>query len=166
VFVALIVHVLLNMLGAGVGAASVNLGEQSTEGVQALSWSAFAWWSISGIIAAFIGGWAAGNFAVTSALAEGGAHGFLSWAVTTVLIVAFAALAAGGAAATAGGLLSPLSTATAQLQGTTQEAQTAFATFTLASLIALLIGAAAAVWGGRLAAIGHGAPAPTRRAHA
>jgi hypothetical protein len=154
VFVALVVHILLNMLGVGIGAASIDVGEKSAEAAQTLSWSAFAWWSISGIIAAFVGGWVAGNSAEVGGSIEGGFHGFLSWAVTTVLIVAFAALAAGGAAAAAGALLSPLSTATAQ---------TAFATFTLASLVALLIGAAAAIWGGWLGAVRE---APSRRAHA
>ena len=163
VFIALIVHILLNMLGAGVGAASVDLREQSDQAVATLSWGAFAWWSISGIIAAFFGGWAAGGFASTSATAEGGVHGFLSWAVTSVLIVTFGALAAGGAAAA---VISPLTTATAQLQGATDEAQTAFATFSLASFVALVIGAAAAVLGGRWAAQYSGAPASSRRAHA
>jgi hypothetical protein len=47
VFVALVVHILLNMVGADIGAASVDVGDKSAAAVQTLSWSAFAWWSIS-----------------------------------------------------------------------------------------------------------------------
>jgi hypothetical protein len=43
---------------------------------------AFAWWSMSGIIGAFIGGWAAGLLAEGAGSPNGALHGFLSWAVT------------------------------------------------------------------------------------
>ena len=152
VFVALVIHILLNMLGAGIGAATVSFNAPTSGEVQALRWTAFGWWSISGVLAAFLGGWAAGAFSGAGDKLEAGTNAFLSWAVTTVLIIAIGALAAGTAAATTGVLLAPLTTALTGLQMSTDIAQTGFATFMLVSFIALIIGALAAIWGGRLAA--------------
>jgi hypothetical protein len=151
VVVALIVHILLNMIGAGIGAVSM---DAPTEGqAQALGWGAFGWWSISGIIAAFVGGWSAGAFSSAIGSTNGGLHGFLSWAVTTILVVIGAAIATGTAAAVIGAMFAPLPTAvTERPQETSEAAQTAFALFSLASVVALLIGAVAATLGARLAA--------------
>jgi hypothetical protein len=156
VFVTLVMHVLLSMLGAGIGTALIDVRTYTLNEVHGLSWAAFAWWSISGIIAAFVGGWAAVRLA--SALSpdfsispdEGAVYGFLAWAVATVLIVAFAALAVGTIAAIAGVLFPPISIT--RLAANAGTAQTVFATFILASLGALIIGALAASWAGRLAA--------------
>lgn len=149
VFVALVVHILLNMVGAGVGAVSMNA---PTEGeARAIGWGAFAWWSVSGIIAAIAGGWAAGIFSRANGSSNGGLHGFLSWAVTTVLVVTGAAVATGTAAAVIGAMFAPLPTAVTQTpQETSEAAQTAIAVFSIASVIALLVGAAAATWAGRI----------------
>jgi hypothetical protein len=148
VFVALVVHILLNMVGAGIGAVSM---EAPTEGeAQAIGWGAFAWWSISGIIAAFVGGWAAGVLSGANGSGNGGLHGFLTWAVTTVLVVTGAAVATGTAAAVIGAMFAPLPTVTERTQEASEAAQTAVALFSLASVFALLIGAIAATWAGRL----------------
>ena len=63
IFVALVVHILLNMLGAGIGAASLDIRAPTQGEVQGIGWGAFAWWSVAGIVAAFAGGWAAGVLA-------------------------------------------------------------------------------------------------------
>src|SRR5919106_2270698 len=109
VFVALVVHILLNMLGAGIGA--VSMGAPTEGEAQSIGWVAFTWWSISGIIAAFAGGWAAGVLSRAHGSSNGGLHGFLSWAVTTVLVVTAAAIATGTAAAVIGAMFAPLPTA-------------------------------------------------------
>lgn len=152
VVVALVVHILLNLLGAGIGAASVEIRAPTEGEAQGIGWGAFGWWSISGIIAAFIGGWAAGVLASAIGSRDGSLHGFLSWAVTTVLVIAGAALAASTAAATIGALFTPLSTSIARLQAIPEVAQTTITAFSLASVVALVIGAVAATWGGRLGA--------------
>jgi multisubunit Na+/H+ antiporter MnhB subunit len=92
VFVALVVHILLNMLGAGIGASSMEVRTPTQGEAQAIGWGAFAWWSISGIIAAFAGGWAAGLLAAGQGSPNGALHGFLSWAVTTVVVITGAAI--------------------------------------------------------------------------
>jgi hypothetical protein len=142
VVVALVVHILLNMLGAGLGAASLEMRAPTEGEVQGLGWGAFGWWSVSGIIAAFLGGWAASVLAsAATGSKDGSLHGFLSWAVTTVLVIGGAALAAGTAAVTTGALFTPLSSSIARLQASPEAAQTSVAAFSLASVVALLIGA-------------------------
>jgi hypothetical protein len=161
VFVALVVHILLNMVGAGIGAVSM---DAPTEGeAQAIGWGAFAWWSVSGIIAAFVGGWAAGVLAGASGSSNGGLHGFLSWAVTTVLVVAGAAVATGTAAAVMGTMFAPLPTVTERPQEASEAAQAAVAVLSLASVVALLIGAIAATWAGRLGSMATPEVRPSRK---
>jgi hypothetical protein len=163
VVVALVVHILLNMLGAGVGAVSMDLKTPTQGEAQAVGWGAFVWWSISGIIAAFVGGWTAGVLATASGSSNGGLHGFLSWAVTTVLVVTGAAVATGTAAVAIGAMFAPLPTLTERPQETSEAAQTAIAAFSIASVVALLIGAVAATWGGRLGSRRTPEPKPTRK---
>ena len=149
VFIALVVHILLNMVGAGIGA--VSMGAPTEGEAQSIGWGAFAWWSISGIIAAFAGGWAAGILSRANGSSNGGLHGFLSWAVTTVLVVTGAAVATGTAAAVIGAMFAPLPTSVTQTpQETSEAAQTAIGVFSIASVIALLIGAVAATGAGRI----------------
>jgi hypothetical protein len=163
VFIALVVHILLNMLGAGIGAVSMDVGTPTEGEAQAVGWGAFTWWSISGIIAAFAGGWAAGVLAAAAGSRNGALHGFLSWAVTTVLVVTGAAVASGTAAAAIGAMFAPLPTFTERPQEISEAAQTAIAVFSLVSLVALLIGAVAATWGGRLASARTTEPRPARK---
>jgi hypothetical protein len=163
VFVALVVHILLNMLGAGIGAISMEVKAPTEGEAQAIGWGAFAWWSTSGIIAAFVGGWAAGVLAAAGDSRNGVLHGFLSWAVTTVLVVTGAAIATGTAAAAIGAMFAPLPTFTERPQETSEAAQTAIAVFSLASVVALLIGAVAASWGGWLGSVRTTASRPTRK---
>jgi uncharacterized membrane protein YeaQ/YmgE (transglycosylase-associated protein family) len=62
VVAALVVQLLLNLLGIGVGAASLsaaNLAENP--GASTFSISAGLWWTLSGIIASFCGGVVAGR---------------------------------------------------------------------------------------------------------
>jgi hypothetical protein len=151
VFVALVVHILLNLLGAGIGASSMEVRTPTQGEGQAIGWGAFAWWSISGIIAAFAGGWAAGLLAAGAGSPNGALHGFLSWAVTTVVVITGAAIATGTAAAALGAMFAPIPTFIERPQETSEAAQSAVAIFSLASFVALLIGAGAATWGGRLA---------------
>jgi cytochrome bd-type quinol oxidase subunit 2 len=110
-----------------------------------------AWWSISGIIAAFAGGWAAGLLAAGAESPNGTLHGFLSWAVTIVVVITGDAIATGTAAAALGAMFAPIPTFIERPQETSEAAQSVVAVFSLASFVALLIGAVAATWGGRLA---------------
>jgi hypothetical protein len=154
---------LLVMLGLGIGLLSVDTSTVTTSPV-GVSWGAFLYWAISGIIAAFVGGWVAG--AVSPAV-TGGAHGLAAWAVATLIVIGTATLGVGSTASIANNLVGPIASV-ARLNDLTREASTpgtvgqrqttnqqeieaarrAVAGGMLGSFIALLIGAAAAFFGG------------------
>jgi hypothetical protein len=86
VVVALITHLLLSMLGIGIGVATIEPATGDTPGIGALSLSAALWWTVSGIIAAFVGGWVAAR--LSGALAASAAlHGLVTWATTTLVVL-------------------------------------------------------------------------------
>jgi hypothetical protein len=163
VVAALIVHVLLVMLGLGIGLLSVDTSTVANSPV-GVSWGAFLYWAISGIIAAFVGGWIAGT---VSPAGTGGAHGLAAWALATLIVVGAATLGVGSTASIANNLVGPIASV-ARLndltrdetrrgtvgqsqttnQGEIEAARRAVAGGMLGSFIALLIGAAAAYLGG------------------
>jgi hypothetical protein len=164
---ALIVQVMLTMLGLGIGLISLH-SSTAIDTAVGVSWATFLYWAVAGIIAAFIGGWVAG--AVT-APGTGGAHALAAWAVATLVVVGAGIFAATSSASVASNLLGPTVSSVARydrltgdtgIRGTVgqraaannQEVETARRTVAagmLGSFIALLIGAAAAFLGGRMA---------------
>ncbi len=95
---ALVVQLLLNILGVGLGASSVdamNTGDNPTASGAGLT--AAIWVVVSGIIASLVGGAAAGRLSGTSDGNTARWHGFVSWAVTTLAITYLLSSAAGGA---------------------------------------------------------------------
>jgi hypothetical protein len=166
VVAALVVHVLLVMLGLGIGLLSVDTSTVASSPV-GISWGAFLYWAISGIIAAFVGGWIAGT---VSPIGTGGAHGLAAWAVATLIVVGAATLGVGSTASIANNLVGPIASVArlndlnrdearrgtvgqsqATNQGEIEAARRAVAGGMLGSFIALLIGAAAAYFGGIVA---------------
>lgn len=88
VAIALISQVLLNMLGVGVGASAVNpTAPGGTPAADAVTTAAGVWYAVSGIIAAFIGGLAAGRLSGQPDYNSAAWHGLTTWAVTTLAIV-------------------------------------------------------------------------------
>lgn len=88
VVVALVTQVLLNMVGLGVGAGAVDPTSASgNPDASSVSIGAGLWWAISGIIAAFIGGLAAGRLSGKPDQSTAAWHGLCSWAVTTLALV-------------------------------------------------------------------------------
>jgi hypothetical protein len=55
VFSSLVVQILLTMLGLGIGLIAIDVPTAASAPATS-GWAAFVWWSVSGIIAAFIGG--------------------------------------------------------------------------------------------------------------
>ena len=166
VVAALIVHVLLVMLGLGIGLLSVDTSTVATSPV-GVSWGAFLYWAIAGIIAAFVGGWIAGS---VSPAGTGGAHGLAAWALATLIVVGAATLGVGSTASIANNVVGPIASVArlndltreeprrgtvgqsqAANQGDVEAARRAVAGGMLGSFIALLIGAAAAYFGGIVA---------------
>jgi hypothetical protein len=102
---ALSVHLLATLLGLGLGLSMADPlrgsrpGEEFTIGVGIA-------WSVSALLALWVGGWVAGRGARTTNANLGGLHGFLVWStatvVTALLITSGTSALIGGAAKLAG----------------------------------------------------------------
>ena len=89
------VELLLNLLGAGVGAATINPQQGQLPG-QGLALGAVIWFALSCIISLFIGGWVVGRLAERSSKRDGALHGFVTWAVASLVLVYMLSTAVGG----------------------------------------------------------------------
>jgi hypothetical protein len=98
VVVALVTQLILNLLGVGIGAATINPAAGSAENPspQAFSIGAGIWWALSGIIASLAGGYAAGRLAGRPHESTAGWHGLTAWAFTTLVIFYLLTTAVGG----------------------------------------------------------------------
>jgi len=114
VVISLITQFLLGMLGLGIGVSTIEpMSPGASPSAETFSVAAAIWWTVSGIIAAFIGGWVAGR--MSGALTAGSAalHGLVTWA-TTMLVVFYLLTTAvgsliGGAFGVVGNALSGMS---------------------------------------------------------
>ena len=132
---------------------------------------AAVWWTVSGIIAAGIGGYAAGRLSGQPKPASAGWHGLIAWAVATLLVAWLLTSAVGNVL---GGAINAVSRAPAAVASVdagkavttgspgAEQARTAEATdraadvastAALVSAIALLLGALAAWYAGRAGAV-------------
>jgi hypothetical protein len=87
VVTALVTQLLLNMLGIGIGASTLDPGTADNPASSTFSIGAGLWWTISGIIAAFIGGYGASRLSGRPKESTGGWRGLTAWAATTLVIV-------------------------------------------------------------------------------
>ena len=98
---ALSAQLILNMLGLALGLASFSLEDSNNPTAQTFSSTAAAWWAISGIIAAFAGGVAAGRLSGSPKQTTAGWHGLTSWAFTTLAVFYVISSTAGAIVGTA-----------------------------------------------------------------
>ena len=153
VFAALVCHMMLNLLGLGLGLLATDPNVVSVDAEQG-GWVAFTWWAISGIISAFVGGWIAGWMA-GAVDGSPGFHGLATWAIATVIVMVGASLIT--ATGTAVGTMAAPSFRGAQGGADLSQVQAeavadAAGAIALASFIALIIGAFAAYLGAQMAA--------------
>jgi len=94
--IALVFQMILNMVGAGVGLSTIDVGTGDTTSAGSLSIGAGIWWVVSGIIAAGIGGYIAGRLSGKASQSTTAHHGLIAWAVSTVAIVYLLSSAAAG----------------------------------------------------------------------
>ena len=87
VVVALVVQVLLTMLGVGIGAATLDPGSGDSPQASTFSIVSVIWYAVSGIVAAFAGGYMAARMSGKTAATTGALHGLTTWAVTTLLVL-------------------------------------------------------------------------------
>ncbi|GEP11233.1 PhnA-like protein [Methylobacterium gnaphalii] len=83
---ALVLQVILNMLGLGVGLSTVDPAGDGTPGASSLGLGAGLWWVVSGILASAAGGYLAGRLSGKPSPTTAGYHGLISWAVATLVI--------------------------------------------------------------------------------
>jgi hypothetical protein len=149
IFAALVCHIMLNLLGLGLGLSTVDTRTDA----ETVQWSAFALWAVAGIISAFVGGGVAGWMA-GAVDGSPGFHGLATWAITTVIVVAAASYIA--TAGTAVGMMAGPSFAVSAREGVSPAEAAAAANaagpLALASFVALVIGAIAAYMGAHMAA--------------
>jgi hypothetical protein len=88
VVVALVAQLILNMIGIGIGASTLDPGAGADQNPSARGFSigAAVWWTASGIVAALAGGFAAGRLSGQPKEASAAWHGLTSWAFTTLVI--------------------------------------------------------------------------------
>lgn len=95
VAIALSIQVLLNLLGIGIGASTINPGQGDSPG-SGLAIGAGIWFVVSALIALFVGGWAAGRLAGIPNRKDGMLHGFTTWSLTTIITLYLLTSAIGG----------------------------------------------------------------------
>jgi hypothetical protein len=96
VVVALVVQLILNLLGVGIGASALDPGNGDNPSAKDFGIGAAAWWTVAGIIAAFIGGHVAGRLAGKPRESTTAWHGLVSWAMTTLVVFYLLSTALGG----------------------------------------------------------------------
>ena len=96
VVVALVVQVLLTMLGVGIGVATLDPGAADNPAVSTFSVVTGLWYVVSGILAAFAGGYIAARMSGKAAATTGALHGLTTWAFTTLIVLYLLSTAIGG----------------------------------------------------------------------
>jgi hypothetical protein len=161
VVASLVFQVLLSMAGFGFGLLTIDV-PTADNAPKAVTWAVFAWWGVSGVISAFVGGWVAANFSDSFTTEGRATHALMAWAVATLIVVGATAMA--GSNSIAGNLSGPTGTALAQYRSFTEpglraagparpsqaQLETArrnLALVMLGSFVALILGAGAAIAG-------------------
>nr|WP_245195749.1 PhnA-like protein [Aureimonas populi] len=118
VAVALIVQVLLTMLGMGIGIATLDPGTVDNPAASTFSIAAGIWYVVSGLVAAFIGGYIAARMSGKTVATTGALHGLTTWAVTTLIVLYLLTSSVG---ALIGGVFSGVASAVGGLGSTIAE---------------------------------------------
>ena len=93
---SLLAQLILNMIGIGIGASTLNPTTSGNPTAGSFSIGAGVWWALSGIIAAFIGGYVASRLSGRPKESTGAWHGLTTWAVTNLVIFYLLSTAVGG----------------------------------------------------------------------
>lgn len=105
---AIVIQAILNMVGIGVGLATVDPLAGNTPTAASLSIGAGVWLIITGIVASAIGGHLAGRLSGKPLPTTTGYHGLMSWALSTLVVLYLLTSAASGIF---GGAVSAMSSA-------------------------------------------------------
>jgi len=155
VIVALISQIMLTLLFTGVAGLAL---PPATAAPATFNWSVFMIWALAGIIAAGFGGFITG-WVDRGSDWDAGVLAFLGWAIAILLVTFFGAIAANAGSGLLRTFVSP-SYAYFSPAEATAAARRVAAIASLASVIALCLGAAAAIVGSQIAT---NKPTPSRR---
>src|SRR5919198_5389083 len=158
VVASLVFQVLMVMVGFGLGLLTTDV-PTAEAAPKAVSWAVFAWWAVSGVMSAFLGGWIAANFSEIFTPEGRATHALMTWALATLIIVGSAGFAASNSLVA--NLVGPTGTTLAQYnrftapaagqarptQAQLDQARRNLALAMIGSFVALLVGAGAAVAG-------------------
>lgn len=113
--IAAAVHLLLTLLGLGIGLSAVDTGTGgSTPEASTLGTGAGIWWVVSSLVSLFIGGYVAARLSGFPVRGDGMIHGLLTWAVTLIVTVWMLGTAASGLVGGAFTVISDTVSATGQ----------------------------------------------------
>lgn len=93
---ALVSQLILNMIGIGVGASTLDPIAGNGPTASGFSIGAGLWWALSGVVSAFAGGYVASRLSGRPTESTGGWHGLTSWAATTLVVFYLLSTAVGG----------------------------------------------------------------------
>jgi hypothetical protein len=98
VVVALVTQLILNLLGIGIGAATLDpaAGTGGNPSASTFSIGAGIWFVLSGVLASLAGGYAAGRLAGKPKESTAGWHGLTAWAFTTLVVFYLLTTTVGG----------------------------------------------------------------------
>jgi hypothetical protein len=96
VALTIVIQLLLNLLGIGIGVATLDPGAADNPAASTLSIAAGIWYVVAGIIAAFAGGYFAGRLSGSPLKPVGALHGITTWAVATLVVLYLLTTAVGG----------------------------------------------------------------------
>ena len=96
VVAGLVTQLILNLIGVGIGASTLNPMTGDNPTASGFSIGAGIWWALSGIIAAFVGGYVASRLSGRPKASTGSWHGLTSCALTTLVIFYLLTTAVGG----------------------------------------------------------------------
>jgi hypothetical protein len=96
--VALVSQLILNMIGIGIGAATIDPGQgaDANPSMSGFSIGAGIWWTLSGVLAALAGGYIAGRLSGQPKESTASWHGLTAWALTTLVVFYLLTSALGG----------------------------------------------------------------------
>jgi hypothetical protein len=174
--IAVAVGAMLNLLGVALGAAALNPFDLSRDDAEAFTAGAGAWVAIANAIALFVGGFVASRAAKHSDHHRGYLQGLAVWAVSFLLALLIATTTTAGgitsvlngaaerapARETAYVMIEPATAGTdaspaipAPVRAEADQAADATGTVALWAFLTMLLGAVAAVFGGRYGARRH-----------
>ena len=85
--IAVVVHLVLGLVGAGLGLGAFDPLGYSSPDASAYGIGAGVWWAVSSVIALFLGGWVAGHLCGSLEKTDAVLHGLLTWALATIVTV-------------------------------------------------------------------------------